>query len=63
MAIQNLVLNSPWFKSSKGLCAYISCEALREVDTSKIVAEVLKNSDAGIFLDHFFLCINFNNSF
>ncbi|CAL9124471.1 unnamed protein product [Musa acuminata var. zebrina] len=46
VAIQNLVLNSPWFKSSKGLCAYISCEALREVDTSKIVAEVLKNSDA-----------------
>ncbi|THU61777.1 hypothetical protein C4D60_Mb07t26860 [Musa balbisiana] len=48
VAIQNLVLNSPWFKSSKGLCAYISCEALREVDTSKIVAEVLKNSDAGM---------------
>ncbi|KAJ8470211.1 hypothetical protein OPV22_024554 [Ensete ventricosum] len=46
VAIQHLVLNSPWFKSSKGLCAYISCEALREVDTSKIVAEVLKNSDA-----------------
>ncbi|URE14686.1 5-formyltetrahydrofolate cyclo-ligase family [Musa troglodytarum] len=42
VAIQNLVLNSPWFKSSKGLCAYISCEALREVDTSKIVAEVKK---------------------
>ncbi|WOL08047.1 hypothetical protein Cni_G16799 [Canna indica] len=44
--IQNFVLDSSWFKSSKGLCAYISCDALREVDTSRIVAEVLKNSHA-----------------
>ncbi|KAG6478965.1 hypothetical protein ZIOFF_062413 [Zingiber officinale] len=34
-------------ESSKGLCAYLSCETLREVDTSRIIAEVLKMSDAG----------------
>ncbi|URD96473.1 5-formyltetrahydrofolate cyclo-ligase family [Musa troglodytarum] len=42
--IQNFVLNSSWFKSCKGLCAYISCKSLREVDTSTIIADVLKNS-------------------
>ncbi|XP_065002772.1 5-formyltetrahydrofolate cyclo-ligase, mitochondrial-like isoform X3 [Musa acuminata AAA Group] len=42
--IQNFVLNSSWFKSCKGLCAYISCKSLREVDTSRIIADVLKNS-------------------
>ncbi|XP_072989163.1 5-formyltetrahydrofolate cyclo-ligase, mitochondrial [Typha latifolia] len=46
LAIQNIVLNSSWFKSSASLCAYISCEALREVDTSRIVAEVLRYTDA-----------------
>ncbi|XP_042437689.1 5-formyltetrahydrofolate cyclo-ligase, mitochondrial-like [Zingiber officinale] len=45
-AIQNFVLDSSWFQSSKGLCAYLSCETLREVDTSRIIAEVLKMSDA-----------------
>ncbi|XP_065002770.1 5-formyltetrahydrofolate cyclo-ligase, mitochondrial-like isoform X1 [Musa acuminata AAA Group] len=44
--IQNFVLNSSWFKSCKGLCAYISCKSLREVDTSRIIADVLKNSGA-----------------
>ncbi|KAL2935946.1 5-formyltetrahydrofolate cyclo-ligase mitochondrial [Bienertia sinuspersici] len=34
-AIQRLVLDAPWFKCSRRLCAYISCRALREVDTSK----------------------------
>ncbi|URD96474.1 5-formyltetrahydrofolate cyclo-ligase family [Musa troglodytarum] len=43
--IQNFVLNSSWFKSCKGLCAYISCKSLREVDTSTIIADVLKNSE------------------
>ncbi|KAM7250656.1 hypothetical protein ACFE04_022539 [Oxalis oulophora] len=43
-AIQKLVLESPWFEASKSLCAYISCTALREVDTSKIVAEALSSS-------------------
>ncbi|KAL4559249.1 hypothetical protein LXL04_031384 [Taraxacum kok-saghyz] len=42
-AIQKLILEAPWFKSSKGLCAYISCSALREVDTSKILQHVLQN--------------------
>uniref|UniRef100_A0A453B7V3 5-formyltetrahydrofolate cyclo-ligase n=1 Tax=Aegilops tauschii subsp. strangulata TaxID=200361 RepID=A0A453B7V3_AEGTS len=41
LAIQNNILNSSWFKASKRLCAYISCAQLREVDTSKIIAEVL----------------------
>ncbi|XP_071717139.1 5-formyltetrahydrofolate cyclo-ligase, mitochondrial [Rutidosis leptorrhynchoides] len=42
-AIQNLILDAPWFKSSKRLCAYISCSALREVDTSRILQHVLQN--------------------
>ncbi|KAM3706562.1 hypothetical protein ACJW31_03G159600 [Castanea mollissima] len=40
-AIQSIVLEAPWFKDSKSLCAYISCAALREVDTSRIVSQVL----------------------
>lgn len=43
-AIQRTVLEAPWFKSSKRLCAYISCRALREVDTSKLLAEILQTS-------------------
>ncbi|PWA71588.1 5-formyltetrahydrofolate cyclo-ligase [Artemisia annua] len=42
-AIQNLILEAPWFKSCKGLCAYISCSALREVDTSKVLRHILNN--------------------
>ncbi|KAA8533059.1 hypothetical protein F0562_033408 [Nyssa sinensis] len=42
-AIQSIVLEAPWFKSSKSLCAYVSCDALREVDTSKILSEILCN--------------------
>lgn len=42
-AIQNLVLEAPWFKSCNRLCAYISCSALREVDTSKVLQDVLQN--------------------
>ncbi|KAK4598294.1 hypothetical protein RGQ29_015672 [Quercus rubra] len=40
-AIQSIVLEAPWFKASKSLCAYVSCAALREVDTSRIVSQVL----------------------
>ncbi|ONK74887.1 uncharacterized protein A4U43_C03F11140 [Asparagus officinalis] len=47
MAIQNNVLDSSWFKSASSLCAYVSCEALREVDTSRILSKILKNQDAG----------------
>lgn len=42
-AIQNVILEAPWFKTCKRLCAYISCKALREVDTSNILSEVLQN--------------------
>lgn len=42
-AIQNLILEAPWFKSCKRLCAYISCSALREVDTSKVLQHILHN--------------------
>lgn len=42
-AVQNLVLGAPWFKSSQRLCAYISCSALREVDTSKLLSQILEN--------------------
>ncbi|XP_034202110.1 5-formyltetrahydrofolate cyclo-ligase, mitochondrial-like isoform X3 [Prunus dulcis] len=40
-AIQSIVVNNPWFKSSKSVCAYISSPALREVDTTRIVSEIL----------------------
>ncbi|KAJ8772160.1 hypothetical protein K2173_027337 [Erythroxylum novogranatense] len=43
-SIQNEVLEAPWFKSSRRLCAYISCSALREVDTSRLLSEILKSS-------------------
>ena len=49
-AIQNLILEAPWFKSCKRLCAYISCSALREVDTSKVLQDVLQNPTKGVFL-------------
>eukprot|EP00249_Psilotum_nudum_P013691 c24460_g1_i2 orf=89-868(+) len=41
-AIQRHVLESSWYKSSSRLCAYVSCEALREVDTSRIVYDILQ---------------------
>ncbi|XP_060204734.1 5-formyltetrahydrofolate cyclo-ligase, mitochondrial-like isoform X4 [Lycium barbarum] len=40
-AIQKIVLEAPWFKACKGLCAYISCSALREVDTTRILSHIL----------------------
>ncbi|XP_038972166.1 5-formyltetrahydrofolate cyclo-ligase, mitochondrial [Phoenix dactylifera] len=46
-AIQNIILDSSWFKSTRGLCAYISCESLHEVDTSRILAEVLSDMNDG----------------
>lgn len=49
IAIQNIVLEAPWFKSSTRLCAYISCDALREVDTSKILSAVLSDPNTGMF--------------
>ncbi|CAK7322916.1 unnamed protein product [Dovyalis caffra] len=42
-AIQSLVLEAPWFKSSQRLCAYITCSALHEVDTSKLLSQILQN--------------------
>ncbi|XP_019429382.1 PREDICTED: 5-formyltetrahydrofolate cyclo-ligase, mitochondrial-like isoform X2 [Lupinus angustifolius] len=45
--IQNIILGAPWFKSSLRLCAYISCSALREVDTSKLLSEILKGPASG----------------
>ncbi|KAF3499223.1 hypothetical protein F2Q69_00044963 [Brassica cretica] len=42
-AIQNTVLEAPWFKSCRGLCAYISCKSLNEVDTSKILSKILQH--------------------
>lgn len=52
--IQSIVLKSPWFQSSTGSCAYISCNALREVDTSKLLSEILQNPAKGVcfVLDH-----------
>ncbi|KAJ4961435.1 hypothetical protein NE237_021345 [Protea cynaroides] len=44
-AIQNIVLEASWFKSSQSVCAYISCDSLREVNTSKILSAILCNTD------------------
>ncbi|XP_020412210.1 5-formyltetrahydrofolate cyclo-ligase, mitochondrial isoform X2 [Prunus persica] len=46
-AIQSIVVNNPWFKSSKSVCAYISSPALREVDTTRIVSEILSKPANG----------------
>ncbi|KAJ6375634.1 hypothetical protein OIU77_000588 [Salix suchowensis] len=43
-AIQSLVSEAAWFKSSQRLCAYITCYALREVDTSKLLSQILQNT-------------------
>ncbi|EFH49854.1 hypothetical protein ARALYDRAFT_488121 [Arabidopsis lyrata subsp. lyrata] len=45
-SIQKTVLEAPWFKSCKRLCAYISCKPLNEVDTSKILSEILQHPDS-----------------
>lgn len=47
-AVQDLVLGAPWFRSCERLCAYISCKPLREVDTSKILSEILEPSVEGV---------------
>lgn len=49
-AIQNIILEAPWFKSSQRLCAYVSCSALREVDTSRLLSEILQHQPKGVFL-------------
>ncbi|KAK2371398.1 5-formyltetrahydrofolate cycloligase [Trifolium repens] len=46
-AIQDIILAAPWFKSSLGLCAYISCSALREVDTFKLLSQILQPPASG----------------
>ncbi|CAI0399095.1 unnamed protein product [Linum tenue] len=47
-AIQNIVMEAPWFKSSRRMCAYISCSALREVDTSKLLAHILQTPSSSV---------------
>ncbi|KAL2652510.1 hypothetical protein R1flu_020638 [Riccia fluitans] len=42
-AIQKHVLSADWFAQSRSLCAYLSCAALREVDTNQIVASILQH--------------------
>ncbi|XP_021887252.1 5-formyltetrahydrofolate cyclo-ligase, mitochondrial isoform X2 [Carica papaya] len=42
-AIQTIVLGSPWFQSCRRLCAYISCSSLHEVDTSKLLSQILQS--------------------
>lgn len=41
--IQSIILNSSWLGPCKSLCAYISSEDLREVDTSRILSQVISN--------------------
>ena len=53
-AIQSIVLEASWFKARKSLCAYISSPALREVDTSRIISEVLSSPAKGFFFIIFF---------
>lgn len=49
--IQSIVLEAPWFKSTQRLCAYVSCSALREVDTSRLLSEILQHPPKGVFLN------------
>lgn len=49
-AIQSIVLNASWFKSSESICAYISSPDLREVDTSRIVSETLSKPANGVWM-------------
>lgn len=44
-AIQKQILASDWFQKSERICGYISCGALREVATEKIVSSVLDNGN------------------
>lgn len=47
--IQHAVLEAHWFQSANGLCAYVNCDALREVDTSKFLSKILCNEAKGVF--------------
>lgn len=64
-AVQDLVLGAPWFKSSQRLCAYISCSSLREVDTSKLLSQILENPAQGfvLFLSFFFCQVKVDSEF
>ncbi|KNA20096.1 hypothetical protein SOVF_055480 [Spinacia oleracea] len=46
--IQHAVLEAHWFQSANGLCAYVNCDALREVDTSKFLSKILCNEAKGM---------------
>ncbi|KAJ4911964.1 5-formyltetrahydrofolate cyclo-ligase protein [Raphanus sativus] len=43
---KNTVLEAPWFKSGRRLCAYISCKSLNEVDTCRILSNILQHPDS-----------------
>lgn len=58
-AIQSIVLNASWFKSSESICAYISSPDLREVDTSRIVSEILSKPANGVCMIAFMLMLLF----
>ncbi|XP_004489972.1 5-formyltetrahydrofolate cyclo-ligase, mitochondrial isoform X3 [Cicer arietinum] len=49
-AIQDIILGAPWFKSSLRLCAYISCSALREVDTFKLLSQILQPGGKKVYV-------------
>lgn len=55
-AIQDIILGAPWFKSSLRFCAYISCSALREVDTFKLLSHILQPQPNGMSLNNSFSC-------
>eukprot|EP00250_Pteridium_aquilinum_P010568 c19479_g1_i2 orf=35-844(+) len=42
--IQNHILEAPWYKSSRHICAYISCPSIREVGTSQIISDILQTA-------------------
>ncbi|XP_058758620.1 5-formyltetrahydrofolate cyclo-ligase, mitochondrial-like [Vicia villosa] len=44
---KDIILGAPWFKSSLRLCAYISCNALQEVDTFKLLSHILQPQPNG----------------
>lgn len=50
-AIQRIVLEAPWFKSSRRVCAYVSCDPLREVDTSMILSGIMSVDTKGLYIN------------
>ncbi|KAI5077581.1 hypothetical protein GOP47_0007405 [Adiantum capillus-veneris] len=43
--IQKYILESPWYKNSHHICAYISCPSIREVGTTQVVSDIFQKAE------------------